>query len=181
MGAWQLTEQRGALISQPWAPFPRGPEASVKLVMGKKLQYLPRPHAGLSPVALVGGSAISTGPFFPSLLSLVPGGLGICPRSSSGERRDTVAARYRAQPRLFGARSSRQATAGEGTGPCSHAYPAFPSPPFRIRMVSDDPGGQVCGMGEGSGADSSGFTGNWLVTSSMSLLLLSLGFHVCEC
>lgn len=47
-------------------------------------------------------------------------------------------------------------------------------------MVRDDPGAEVCGRWEGGGAGSSGFTGNWLVTSSMSFILLSLGFRVCE-
>lgn len=108
--------------------FPQRPGGLCKAGHGKKLQYLPGPHAGLSRVAPVGGSAISTGPFFPSLLSLVPGGLGICPRSSSGERRDTVAAQYRAQPRLFGpALPGRQLL---GREPVRVPMPPPPSPPL---------------------------------------------------
>lgn len=38
----------------------------------------------------------------------------------------------------------------------------------------------MCGRWEGGDAGFSGFTGNWLVTSSMSLILLSLCFHVYE-
>lgn len=45
VGAWQLMEQKGTLISQPWGSFPRGQDGSVNLVVWK--EALPHVTAGL--------------------------------------------------------------------------------------------------------------------------------------
>lgn len=78
MGAWQLMEQKGTLISQPWGSFPQGLGCLCKAGCGKKA--LPALAAGLSWGWLpVGDNSVSMSPF-PPPCSLVPGGLWDLPQ-----------------------------------------------------------------------------------------------------
>ena len=133
VGAWQLMEQKGTWIAQPWGSFSQGPGFLCNLVVRKEALFCPHCKAGL------GGcpwetALISSAPPFPCLLSPWRA-LGFSLGPDPDGRGIIEAAQSRTQPGLVWLLFlGRQLLGREPVPrPC-----LSPPPPFQTGLVSDD-------------------------------------------